>query len=92
MRVCRYGRVSGRVQGVGFRAYVSRVAREAGLGGYANNLPDGSVEVLLCGEADQVAKVEALVAQGPAASKVNGVQWEDRQCAAIDDFTTGWSD
>lgn len=89
MRVCRYGLVSGLVQGVGFRAYVRRVAQEAGLGGYANNLPDGRVEVLLCGEAEQVEKVEALVANGPPAAQVRGVEWESRSCMAVEGFSTG---
>lgn len=92
MRVCRYGLVSGIVQGVSFRAYVKQAAEGAGLGGYARNLPDGSVEVLLCGDADKVTQVEALVAKGPAAAKVTGVEWESRECAQVDGFTTGWRD
>lgn len=39
-------RVDGRVQGVGFRWFAQRVARELGLAGSATNLPDGTVEVV----------------------------------------------
>lgn len=92
MRVCRYGRVSGLVQGVSFRAFVKRTAEAAGLSGYANNLPNGDVEVLLCGDAQEVSKVEALVEQGPATARVSAVQWESRECARVEGFTTGWSE
>lgn len=89
MRVCRYGLVAGLVQGVGFRAYVRRVARAAELGGYANNLPDGRVEVLLCGDAGKVGEVEALVALGPPAAQVRSIEWESRTCSDLDDFAIG---
>lgn len=92
MRVCRFGRVSGLVQGVSFRAHVKKAAEAAGVSGYANNLPNGDVEVLLCGDAEAVSQVEALVAQGPPAAKVSGVRWESRECMRVDGFTTGWSD
>ena len=57
---CLRGHVSGRVQGVWFRAFVQRHARELGVEGWARNRADGRVEVLLCGRREQV---EALVAQ-----------------------------
>lgn len=41
--------VTGRVQGVAFRAYTRQKALQLGLTGYARNLPDGSVEVLAIG-------------------------------------------
>ena len=43
--------VSGRVQGVFFRAATQREAQQLGVTGYARNLPDGNVEVLACGKA-----------------------------------------
>ena len=41
--------VSGRVKGVGYRAFVRRLALSMGLSGYAKNLPDGRVEIVACG-------------------------------------------
>jgi acylphosphatase len=84
--ICRYGVVSGTVQGVGFRAYVQGKAMAAGLHGFARNLRDGPVEVMLCGDAAAVATVEAEVAKGPPASKVRDVVWEERPYMDMEGF------
>jgi len=47
--------VHGRVQGVGFRYFVERVARQLGLDGYVKNRADGTVEVYASGRAEQLA-------------------------------------
>ena len=52
--------VTGRVQGVGFRWFVARLAQREALGGFVRNLPDGRVEVLASGE--QVALERLLAA------------------------------
>lgn len=70
------GWVSGRVQGVFFRRYVQQVATAEGVNGYARNLPDGRVEVLLQGEAEAIDRVRAAVGEGPPRSRVDDVQWE----------------
>jgi acylphosphatase len=49
--------VYGSVQGVGFRYSTQREALQLGLTGYARNLDDGGVEVLACGEPDQVGNL-----------------------------------
>lgn len=87
--ICRYGLISGTVQGVGFRAYVKRKAVKAGLTGFARNLPDGRVEVLLCGDAQAVTAVETEIAKGPPASRVRDVSWEDRPAADLNGFERG---
>jgi len=69
------------VQRVWFRRYVEEVAAKLNLTGYARNLPDGSVEVLLCGPADAVAAGQAEVEKGPPASRVDSADWH---AAAID--------
>ena len=89
MTVARYGLVSGRVQGVGFRYFVQRCAIAERIAGWARNLADGRVEVLLVGDADAVAQLEQRIAAGPAAAKVEGWRWEDRADAPVLlDFTT----
>jgi acylphosphatase len=72
--VCRKYLVSGRVQGVFYRATAARCALELRIRGYARNLPDGRVEVLAYGEE---AAVEAFVERlwiGSSASKVTSVE------------------
>ena len=59
-------RVSGLVQGVGYRWFVRELARSADLAGSATNLPDGSVEVVLEGPEAAVRDVVAALS-GPAA-------------------------
>ena len=89
--ICRRSFVSGRVQGVFYRATCVRKAQSLGLTGFARNLADGRVEVLACGEA---AAVDALVAwlwEGSPASKVTAVETSEVDGASIQlaaDFTS----
>ncbi|HUF75562.1 MAG TPA: acylphosphatase [Longimicrobiales bacterium] len=66
-------RVSGRVQGVGFRWWTRRTAQRLGLGGSVRNLPDGTVEVHAAGPADVVARLEAALQEGPPGARVDAV-------------------
>jgi acylphosphatase len=66
--------VSGMVQGVGFRWFVARHARALGLVGYARNLPDGRVEVVVNGPAESLPALEQLLRAGPANAQVEGVE------------------
>lgn len=70
MTVCVSCLVSGRVQGVAFRAAARRHALALGVTGWARNLPDGRVEVLACGEAEQVEKLRAWLWSGPLLAHV----------------------
>jgi len=89
--ICRRSFVSGRVQGVFYRATCVRKAQSLGLAGWARNLADGRVEVLACGDA---AAVDALVAwlwEGSPASKVTAVETAEVDRAALQlpaDFTS----
>jgi acylphosphatase len=66
--------VSGVVQGVGYRYFVARHARNLGLTGYAANLADGRVEVLASGPPEALGRLEDVLRQGPAAARVTGVE------------------
>lgn len=66
--------VSGRVQGVAFRAATRAQALTLGLQGYAKNLPDGRVEVLAHGAESAVAQLAEWLPQGPPAARVSGVE------------------
>jgi acylphosphatase len=66
--------VFGMVQGVGFRWFVARHARSLGLRGYARNLADGSVEVVVDGPVDSLPELERLLQAGPANAQVARVE------------------
>lgn len=66
-------RVTGRVQGVGFRAWTWRRAEMRGLRGWVRNELDGSVSAFLAGMADEVDAMLAELQQGPSGALVRGV-------------------
>jgi len=65
--------VKGRVQGVGFRWFAERAARELGVRGWVRNLSDGSVETVAEGDEPAVAAYLARLERGPDGSRVDGV-------------------
>ena len=77
MPMCMRCYVSGRVQGVFYRATTQQRARELGVTGYARNQEDGRVEVLVCGEADQVKRLCDWLWQGSTGSAVKHVECEE---------------
>jgi acylphosphatase len=68
--------VSGRVQGVFFRASTRHEAERLGVTGYARNLHDGRVEVLACGAKSAVDDLCAWLSKGPAQAQVSNVACE----------------
>lgn len=80
---CRRFIVSGRVQGVFYRATAARKARELGVSGHALNLPDGRVEVLACGSEDAVRTFGAWLWIGSSGSKVTAVEASDAAPAQL---------
>ena len=65
--------VSGRVQGVWFRAWVREQAQDLGLTGWTRNLPDSRVEVLAQGPEDALAELTARLHAGSKLSRVDSV-------------------
>ena len=66
-------RITGRVQGVGFRWWTQRTAERLGLSGSVRNCSDGSVEVQVVGALEVVERLEAALRQGPPGSRVERV-------------------
>lgn len=81
-KIARKYVVKGRVQGVGFRAFVERVARALGVRGWARNRSDGTVEVYATGMPEQLSELEGYLWKGPGMSDVRGV---DQTEAALED-------
>jgi acylphosphatase len=74
MAVRRRVVVSGRVQGVGFRAAVSRHARTRGVAGWVRNLPTGQVEAVFEGDEPSVAGMVRFCSRGPAGAAVADIE------------------
>ncbi len=69
--------VSGKVQGVFFRASTREQAQRLGLRGHAHNLPDGSVEVVAVGSDAVIDALEEWLRQGPPLARVEGLLREE---------------
>ena len=76
-KVARNVRLTGRVQGVFFRAWAQGQARELGVSGWIRNCPDGSVEAHLGGEEDAVARMVERMRRGPSNARIKEFAVED---------------
>ncbi len=79
MKIRRYVKVYGRVQGVFFRANTKTVADKHGVKGYVKNLPDGTVEAVLEGEEEAVKKVIEWMHTGPPLAKVKKLEVREEE-------------
>jgi len=80
-------RITGRVQGVGYRAWAIETARRLGLRGWVRNRADGSVEALVIGADDPVAALIEACREGPFAARVTEVAVG----GAVDDGSEGFA-
>jgi acylphosphatase len=76
MSFIRHISVRGRVQGVGFRAFVEHEALKRGLGGWVRNRSDGTVEAMFAGEAAAVGAAVEACRRGPFGARVDAL-YED---------------
>jgi acylphosphatase len=75
--------IRGRVQGVGYRAWVEHRARAHDLEGWVRNLGDGRVEALFSGPADAVAAMVERCRRGPSSARVDAVTEHDASPDAL---------
>lgn len=80
-------RITGHVQGVGYRWWAERQARGLALDGWVRNCPDGSVELLAIGDGAALERLVAACRGGPPAASVAAVQ----SLAADDDGSVGFA-
>jgi len=66
--------IGGRVQGVGYRAWMVREARRLGLDGWVRNREDGTVEALVAGPEPAVLTLLAACRRGPVAARVDSIE------------------
>ena len=80
-------KVSGAVQGVGFRFFTRGVARQLGPSGFVRNLPDGRVEAEAEGDDAKIGEFMARLKEGPSSSRVTGLEVEEAEpSGGFDDF------
>jgi len=72
-------KIFGRVQGVGFRFFVYRNAKNLGLKGWVRNLTDGTVEALFEGEDEKIKEILELCKKGPPLAKVKRVEVREEE-------------
>jgi len=77
MKKCLSIRVTGRVQGVCFRYYAKMEANRLGVTGYACNMPDGSVEAMICGKTEQLGTMQQWLSHGPEMARVDNLQMHE---------------
>ena len=87
--VCKRALVEGKVQGVWFRGSTQEQARKLGVNGWAKNLPDGRVEVLMCGSEEAVAQLQEWLYVGPPMAEVTNVEISNDEWQEFFGFTTG---
>ena len=69
--------ITGRVQGVGYRAWVEHCAKGCGVQGWVRNRRDGSVEAVFAGSAELVSEMIASCRRGPSSARVDVVREEE---------------
>jgi acylphosphatase len=82
--------VSGKVQGVGYRSFAQRLATHLDVSGHAINVPDGRVEVIVCGSTEAIDNFPLKLEEGPTWSSVGGVNSSPLPCVQPG-FRTGRS-
>lgn len=69
--------ISGRVQGVWYRAHTQKEAQKLAITGWVRNLPDGRVEAFICGHEEALNAMQNWLAKGPPLAKVLKVDAEE---------------
>lgn len=85
-RIARHLTITGKVQGVWYRAWTVETARSLVLTGWVRNRTDGSVEAVVEGDEGAVDQFLALARDGPAAARVAAVETEDVPVQNMSDF------
>ena len=84
---CLHYFISGLVQGVFYRDSTRKKAQALDITGWVKNLPDGRVELIACGEQNQLKALEKWLWEGPPKAKVSDVRVEKTDLSEFVDFT-----
>lgn len=86
MKQARRYKISGKVQGVGFRFFVLTCAEALKIGGWVRNASDGTVEAYAEGTEDQLAEFEFDLSRGPRFARVENVEKSDAEAENLVSF------
>lgn len=86
MAIARRVRITGRVQGVFFRAWTRDEAQTLGIAGWVRNCSDGSVEAQIEGEPEALDELIELLREGPPGARVDEVHWEEADLEGLSSF------
>lgn len=78
--------ISGRVQGVGFRAFTRKEASSRGITGWVKNLADGRVEIKIQGEREKIKDMIRRIKEGPSFARVDDIEVIDEEIENFDRF------
>lgn len=84
--IAKHLRITGKVQGVAYRAWTQAEARLLGLTGYVQNEEDGSVTAVICGPKDRVEEMITACHSGPGAADVRDVMVEEADPPGLTSF------
>ena len=87
MKIAKLYLIEGRVQGVGFRFFVQRVASDLGLRGTVRNLADGRVEVYAMGEEEALTQLRSQLETGPRLSRVEKIEEREAPLQKHNEFS-----
>jgi len=79
-------RISGRVQGVFYRAFTQERARALGVNGFVRNIPGGGVEAMLEGERKSVGELLKAMKSGPSGAIVLGMEFSELESKGYEGF------
>ena len=82
----QHASISGKVQGVWYRAWTQKKARALGLKGWVRNRRDGTVEAVFCGTPEQLKQMAVACRKGPPLANVTGVELSATDIPDEDDF------
>ena len=85
-KIAKRIRVTGRVQGVFFRAWTRDEAQTLGIDGWVRNCSDGSVEAQLEGDQEAIEELVDLIREGPPGARVEGVEVEESDPEGLSGF------
>lgn len=86
----KHVRLSGRVQGVGFRHFTKQNAKQLNVNGWVKNLPDGDVEAVFVGKEDDVLQMIEKMKEGPRSARVDDLS-VDEKTDKLDESFSGFS-